>query len=196
MVVVPGRSIRKPRADAAANRERVLDAATVLVRLKGDRVPMEEIAKSAGVGKGTLYRHFGSREVLLGALVRQSFVLALANARAAASEPGPAIDGIRSFLTATLRDRERFVMPLHGGPAIFDAETREMQAEIRGVLQVLLDRGQSAREIREDLTPVDLILSAALLSRPLPATTDWDAVAHRQIDLMLNGLRARGLGVT
>lgn len=179
---------RSPRRDAAANRERLLDAATELVRTSGERVPMAEVAKAAGVGVGTLYRHFAAREDLLSALVHRSFGLALANARAAAAEPGPALEGVRSFLVATLRDRDRFVLPLHGGPAVFSAATRELQAEVRAVLQTLLDRGQAAGELRDDLTPVDLILAASLLSRPLPNAGDWDLLALRQIDLLLQGL--------
>src|SRR3954449_7097232 len=116
---------RVPRKDAAVNRERVLDAATELVRRDGEKVPMAQIASHAGVGVGTVYRHFATREELLGALVHRSFVMAVANARAAAAEPGSALDGVRSFLTATLRDRDRFVLPLHGGPLVFDAAIRE-----------------------------------------------------------------------
>jgi AcrR family transcriptional regulator len=169
-----------------------LDAATALVRRDGEKVPMADIARHAGVGVGTVYRHFPTREDLLGALVHRSFALAVANARAAASEPGSALDGVRSFLTATLRDRDRFVLPLHGGPVVFDAAIRELQAEVREVLQALLDRGQTAGELRADLTPVDVILSASLLSRPLPSVDDWELHAGRQIELLLNGLRGPG----
>ena len=179
---------RQPRKDAAANRERVLDAATELVRREGERVPMADIARHAGVGVGTVYRHFSAREDLLAALVHRSFGLALANARAAAAEPGSALLGVRSFLMATLRERDRFVLPLHGGPPVFTPATRELQAEVRGVLQALLDRGRSAGEVRGDLTPVDLIVAASLLSRPLPTADDWDRFAARQIDLLVHGL--------
>jgi AcrR family transcriptional regulator len=186
---MPARHARQPRKDAAANRERVLDAATELVRRRGEKVPMADIARHAGVGVGTVYRHFATREDLLRALVHRSFDLAVANARAATAGPGSALDGIRAFLTATLRDRDRFVLPLHGGPLRFDAGIRELQAEVREVLQTLLDRGQATEELRADLTPVDVILSAALLSRPLPTTDDWDLLAGRQIELLVNGLR-------
>jgi AcrR family transcriptional regulator len=184
------RTGRKPRRDAAANRERVLDAATDLVRREGEKVPMADIARAAGVGVGTLYRHFATREELLGALVHRSFDLALANARAVAATEGPALDGVRAFLAATLRDRDRFVLPLHGGPLVFDDAIRALQAEVRVVLQGLLDRGRAAGELRADLTPVDLIVSASLLSRPLPSVDDWDARAARQIELLVEGLRA------
>ena len=81
---------RQLRKDASANRERVLDAAMDLVRRDGERVPMAAIARQAGVGIGTVYRHFATREDLFSALVYRSFGMALANARAAASEPGSA----------------------------------------------------------------------------------------------------------
>jgi AcrR family transcriptional regulator len=166
----------------------VLDAATELVRRDGEKVPMAQIAEHAGVGVGTVYRRFRSREELLGALVYRSFGLAVANAAAAADHPGSALEAIRVFFLATLRDRERFVLPLHGGPAVFTPATRELQAEVRAILRALIERGQAAGELRADLAPEDLIVAASLLSRPLPGTGDWDRLAHRQIDLMVHGL--------
>lgn len=149
---------------------------------------MAQIAEHAGVGVGTVYRHFRSREELLGALVYRSFGLAVANAAAAADHPGSALEATRVFFLATLRDRERFVLPLHGGPAVFTPATRELQAEVRAILRALIERGQAAGELRADLAPEDLIVAASLLSRPLPGTGDWDRLAHRQIDLMVHGL--------
>jgi len=185
---VPGPADRQPRKDALRNRERILDAAVELVRRDGERVPLALIAERAGVGIGTVYRHFATREELLGALVHRSFGLAVDNARAAAAHPGSAREGIRAFFLATLRDRERFVLPLHGGPSVFTPATRELQAEVRTALRALIERGQAAGELRADLTPEDLILATSLLSRPLPGTGDWDRLARRQIDLMTHGL--------
>jgi AcrR family transcriptional regulator len=179
---------RQTRRDALRNRERVLDAAVELVRRDGEKVPMAQIAERAGVGVGTLYRHFPTREDLLGALVHRSFGLALDNARAAAAYPGSALDGVRLFFLTTLRDRERFVLPLHGGPPVFTPATRQRQADVRTALRDLLERGQAAGELRADLTPEDLIVSTSLLSRALPGTGDWDRLARRQIDLMIHGL--------
>jgi AcrR family transcriptional regulator len=185
---VPHPAARQPRKDALRNRERVLDAATELVRRHGESVPMARIAEHAGVGVGTVYRHFATREELLGALVYRSFGLAVDNARAAAAHPGSAREGVRQFFLATLRDRERFVLPLHGGPPVFSPATRERQADVRAALRSLLERGQAAEELRPDLTPEDLIVAASLLSRPLPGTGDWERLARRQIDLMVHGL--------
>jgi AcrR family transcriptional regulator len=185
---MPDSTARQPRRDALLNRERVLDAAVELVRRDGEKVPMAQIAAHAGVGVGTLYRHFATREELLGALVHRSFGLALANAQVAAAHPGSALEGVRQFFLATLRDRERFVLPLQGGPPVFTPATRELQADVRVVLRGLIERGQANVELRADLTPEDLILATSLLSRPLPGTGDWDLLARRQIDLMLHGL--------
>lgn len=179
---------RSTRTDALRNRERVLDAAVELVRRDGENVPIAQIARHAGVGVGTVYRNFPTREDLLGALVHRSFGLALDNARAAAAHPGSALDGVRAFFLATLRDRERFVLPLHGGPPVFTPDTRKRQAEIRVVLKSLIARGQAAGELRSDLSPEDLIVAASLLSRPLPGTGDWGRLARRQIQMMVEGL--------
>jgi AcrR family transcriptional regulator len=140
------------------------------------------------VGIGTVYRHFATREELLGALVHRSFGIAVDNARAAAAHPGSAREGVRLFFLATLRDRERFVLPLHGGPPVFTSATRQRQADVRTALRALLERGKAAGELRADLTPEDVIVATSLLSRPLPGTDDWDGLARRQIDLMIDGI--------
>jgi AcrR family transcriptional regulator len=185
---VPSDLERQPRKDAAANRERVLDAATELVRRDGEKVPMAQIAEHAGVGVGTVYRHFATREDLLGELVYRSFGIAVENSRDAAAHPGSALEGIRMFFLATLRDRERFVLPLHGGPPVFTAATLQLQKDVRTILGGLLERGKAAGELRADLTAEDLVVATSLLSRPLPGTGNWDRIAHRQIDLMIGGL--------
>jgi AcrR family transcriptional regulator len=193
---VPHPAARQPRRDALRNRERVLDAATELVRRDGEKVPIARIAEHAGVGVGTVYRHFPTREDLLGALVYRSFGLAVDNARAAAAHPGSALEGVRAFFLATLRDCERFVLPLHGGPVIFTPATRERQAQVRAVLRGLIKRGQGAGELRAGLSPEDLIVAASLLSRPLPGTGDWERLARRQIALMISGLAPAGPSTT
>jgi AcrR family transcriptional regulator len=188
MEPVPHPTARQTRKDALRNRDRVLDAATELVRRDGEKVAMAKIAERAGVGVGTVYRHFATREELLAALVHRSFGISVDNARTAANHPGSALEGIRLFFLATLRDRERFVLPLHGGPPVFTPATRERQADVRVLLGSLLERGKRAGELRADLTPEDLIVATSLLSRPLPGTSDWDGFGRRQIDLMVNGL--------
>src|SRR5450432_2737660 len=107
---------RALRSDAAANRERVLAAAAVAVRRDGERVPMATIADEAGVGIGTVYRHFPTRAALLAALSQRAFRLVLDHARTAADADGPAADAIARFFAQTIAARDDLVLPLHGGP--------------------------------------------------------------------------------
>jgi AcrR family transcriptional regulator len=169
----------------------VLDVATTAVLRDGEKVPMATIAAEAGVGVGTVYRHFPTREHLLAALVERSFGLVLDNARHAAALDGTALDGIREFMHGALRDRDRFVLPLHGGPLTFNADIAALRAEVRVVLQTILERGVAAGEVRDDVTPIDVIIAGALLSRPLPSVEAWDDVAARQIELFLAGISRR-----
>ncbi len=154
MACVSPPTSRRTRKDALQNRDRVLDAATELVRRDGEKVPMAKIAERAGVGVGTVYRHFATREDLLGALVHRSFGLAVENAGAAAAHPGPALEGVRLFLLATLRDRERFVLPLHGGPIIFTPATRQRQADVRTALRTLLPQAPRGTALDASSLPV------------------------------------------
>jgi AcrR family transcriptional regulator len=178
----------KQRRDAAANRERILDVATAAVLRAGEKVPMATIAGEAGVGVGTVYRHFPTREHLLAALVQRSFELVLENACHAAALDGGALDGIREFMHRALRDRDRFVLPLHGGPPSLNAGIIALRGEVRVVLQTIIDRGVAAGEVRDDITPTDVIIAGALLSSPLPSVERWDDVATRQIELFLAGI--------
>src|SRR5580693_2883434 len=111
---------RRPRTDAAANRERILAAATIAIRRQGERVPMATIADEAGVGIGTLYRHYPTRPALLAALTLRSFQLVLQHARAAAMSDEPAPAALERFFEQTIAARDELILPLHGGPVIHD----------------------------------------------------------------------------
>jgi AcrR family transcriptional regulator len=183
---------RGPRSDAIANRERVLAAAALAVTARGEKVPMAEIAHDAGVGVGTLYRHFPTREKLMAGLTHRSFHLALEHARGAAEEMGPAIESLRRFLEQTIARRQELILPLHGGPVILDAETIRLRAEIREALADVLARGRRDGTVRADVDAEDIIVSGALLAQPLPHVDDWDRIARRQAHVFLAGLAATG----
>jgi AcrR family transcriptional regulator len=184
------RITRRPRSDAAANRERILAAATLAVRRDGEKVPMATIADEASVGIGTLYRHYPTRPALLGALTTRSFNLVLQHARAAALSNEPAPAAIAQFFERTIAARNKFVLPLHGGPVIHDDKIAALQTEIRNLLEQVLARGRRDRTIRPDATPNDIIISGAMLAQPLPHTADWDQLARRQARLFIAGLAA------
>src|ERR1700704_3471706 len=127
------RVARGPRSDAAANRERILAAATIAVRRDGERVPMATIAEEAGVGIGTVYRHYPTRPALLAALTLRSFDLVLGHARTAALADQPPTVALTQFLEQTIAARDQFVLPLHGGPVIHDDKINALQHEIRNL---------------------------------------------------------------
>jgi AcrR family transcriptional regulator len=184
---------RRPRSDAAANRERILTAATIAVRRDGERVPMATIADEAGVGIGTLYRHYPTRPALLAALTFRSFELVLQHARAAALSDEPAPVALEQFFEHTIVARNELILPLHGGPVIHDDKIVALRSEIRSLLEQVLTRGRRDRTIRPDATPSDIIIAGAMLAQPLPNTADWDQLARRQARIFVAGLAASDL---
>ena len=179
---------RRLRSDAAANRERILAAATIAVRRDGDRVPMATIADEAGVGIGTLYRHYPTRPALLAALTLRSFQLVLQHARAAALSDEPAPAALEQFFERTIAARSQLILPLHGGPVIHDDQIVALRTEIRNLLEQVLARGRRDRTIRPDAAPIDIIITGAMLAQPLPNTADWDQLARRQARIFVAGL--------
>ncbi|SEP15220.1 TetR/AcrR family transcriptional regulator [Amycolatopsis saalfeldensis] len=178
------------RRDAADNRERVLAAAAAAVRREGTAVPMATVAADAGVGVGTVYRHYPSREALLGALTHRSFRLVLDAARSAAGLDASAIEGIRSFLGRTIEHGADLVLPLHGGPATIDEAAVSLRDEVHRTLGSMLERGRRDGTIRPGVRTADLVVFGALLAQRLPHVEDWETVAHRQADIYVAGLAA------
>lgn len=192
MVSVPGAERRaggkrRPRSDGVANRERLLAAAAVAIRREGAAVPLSTIAAEAGVGVGTLYRHYPSREALLAALTRSSFRLVLAAARRAADGNETAIDSLRRFLDQTIKHGAELVLPMHGGPVLPDQDILALRGEVRDALNKILQRGQDDGTIRSDLTALDIIMFGAMIAQPLPTATNWKRVAQRQAAIFLEG---------
>jgi AcrR family transcriptional regulator len=187
------RDARRLRSDAAANRERILAAATIAVRRDGERVPMSRIAEEAGVGVGTLYRHYPTRPALMAALTLRSFNLVLDHARAAALSDEPAPAALEQFFERTIAARNELILPLHGGPVIQDEKIVALRTEVRNLLERVLARGRREETIRPDVTPIDIIITGAMLAQPLPHAADWDQLARRQARIFLAGLAASDL---
>ncbi|MGH3025635.1 MAG: TetR/AcrR family transcriptional regulator, partial [Gaiellaceae bacterium] len=98
----------------------MLAAAALAVKTRGEKAPMSEIARLAGLGVATLYRHFATRQELLAALTYRSFNLALEHARDAAADQRPALESLQRFFEQTIEHRQELVLPLHGGPVFED----------------------------------------------------------------------------
>ena len=173
------------RADAAANRERVLAAAAAAVLRDGPQVPMATIAAEAGVGVATLYRRYPTREALLAALTHRAFVLIREHAVAAVARDGTAVEALSWFWDRVIEHRAELVLPLHGGPPVLSDETAAVQAEVHRALGTLIRRDAS---IRPGVSTGDLVVFGAMLAQPLAGATDWDRIAHRQKDIFVRGL--------
>jgi AcrR family transcriptional regulator len=179
---------RELRRDAAANRDRVLAAAAAAIRREGTGVPIATIAADAGVGVGTLYRRYPSREDLLAALTIRSFRLVLDAAQRAAACTESGIDALRCFIEQTIEHGPELVLPMHGGPVPLDEDTVGLRSEVHATIEKVLRRGRQDGTIRADVTAFDIIIFGALLAQPLPHVPDWRSVARRQASIYFDGL--------
>jgi AcrR family transcriptional regulator len=183
-----GPRLRAERSDGVENRQRILAAATVAVAREGLKVPLASVASAAGVGIGTLYRHFPNREALLAGLVAQSLRLVVDAIRTAAREADTAIEAVRGYFTRMIERRDQLILPLRGGPVVAGPEAIELREQVRQELEEILRRGVEDGTIREGMTSFDLILMATMVAQPLPLIADWDRVARRTAEVYLAGL--------
>jgi AcrR family transcriptional regulator len=187
---------RRVRSDALANQERVLAAAVTAVLSEGRHVPMGTIAAKAGVGIGTLYRHYPNREALLEALTLRAFRLVLRCAEDAEDRGEPGLATLSAFLDGVLSHADQLVLPLHGGPAPAAAETLAAQSSVHQALQRILDRGRRDGTIRADVTTRDVIVLGALLAQQLSKDRGPDQAPRRLKAFFLDGLAPRARDVS
>jgi AcrR family transcriptional regulator len=190
MATVRKSHLREQRSDAARNREALELAAIAAVHRAGPRVTMATIAADAGVGIGTLYRHFPTREDLLNSLTHRSFEQVLANVRTAESDGKTAGDALRRFIEAAIAQRNELILPLHGGLPVSVPETIAVRDEVHRAVQRIIDRGRSDGTISQDVTPRDVVVFGAMLAQPRQADPEWDATCRRLLATYVNGLRA------
>jgi AcrR family transcriptional regulator len=179
---------REPRSDAARNHQALVRAATTAVHRDGPRVPMATIAADAGVGIGTLYRHFPTREDLLNYLTHASFEQVLANAEAAESNGTTATEALQRFIEAAISQRNELVLPLHGGPPLTWPTTRIVREHVHQIIQRIIDRGRADGTITREVTPHDIVVFGAMLAQPRRSDPDWDATCIRLLATYLAGL--------
>jgi AcrR family transcriptional regulator len=153
--------LRAERSDGVENRQRILAAGTAAVIRDGLKVPLATVASAAGVGIGTLYRHFPSRAALLDGLVVQSLRLVVDDIRAAAGEADTAIEAVRGYFYHMIERRDQLILPLRGGPVVASAEAAGLREEVGRELGDILRRGLVDGTVRAGLTPLDLINTPA-----------------------------------
>ena len=185
---MPIANSREPRSDAVRNRQTLVRAATAAVHREGAGVPMATIAADAGVGIGTLYRHFPTREYLLGYLTHASFEQVLANAQAAESNGATAAEALRNFIEAAISQRNELVLPLHGGPRPASDSTLLIRERVHEVIQRIIDHGRADGTITRDVTARDIVIFGSMLAQPRPPDPGWDATCRRLLATYLAGL--------
>ena len=181
---------RKPRADAERNRDRVLEVAKVAFTRSGPDASLDDIAKQAGVGPGTLYRHFPSREALIEAVYRTE-VEKLAAAERNFAETMPPIEALRAWMLlfvdyiATKKIISAALNTLVGDPKrVFGASYNQVWEAMRA----LVKRAVKSGDIRKDLDPIDL-LRALIGVSTVSTSPDWQQSARRLVEILISGAR-------
>lgn len=185
------------RADARRNRERILAAAKGWFAAHGPDAPMEDIARSAGVAVGTLYRRFPDREALIRGVTRDNMDHALAEARAAVTEEPTAWQALVRFLHQS-RELQLSVQLATASPQVRaiirdDPGIERARRAMLEVLETVVARAQAEGTLRPDVGTGDVAMVFVLLIRqvPLPREEVAQLAAERCMSLMLDGLRAR-----
>jgi AcrR family transcriptional regulator len=179
---------RELRSDAYRNRERVLAAAVAALHRDGPAVPMARIAADAGVGVGTVYRHFPAREDLLAELTYRSFRLMLSRIEHASETAGTATDALRIFITAVIADRNEMVLRSTGGPEVQTARSQATQDQLHDAIRGLIARGSQDGTIKRNVEVWDIAWLGATLAQPGREGPVWDAICVRLLDTYLAGL--------
>ncbi len=184
---------RKPRADAVRNRARILEAAKeafTRAGANGANVNLDDIAKDAGVGPGTLYRHFPTREALLEAVYR-SEVGKLAAAEGKFAETMPPVEALRAWMllfvdyVAAKHIIALALNTLVGGPSkLFEATG----AQVKGAINALVERAIKSGDIRPDVEPFDLLRALVGVSN-VASGPDWKQSARRLVEILIAGSR-------
>jgi AcrR family transcriptional regulator len=181
---------RKPRTDAQRNRERILEVAKDAFTRSGANASLDDIAKEAGVGPGTLYRHFPTRDALIQAVYRTE-VEKLAAAEREFTEAMLPIEALRAWMLlfvdyiATKQIIAPALNTLVGGPSKLYEGSR---SQIQGAIDALVRRAIKSGDIRQDLDPFDLLRALIGVSN-VASTPDWQQSARRLVDILITGSR-------
>jgi AcrR family transcriptional regulator len=183
---------RKPRADSARNRQTLIDAAKAGFAEVGLNVALEEIARRAGVGIGTLYRHFPSREAVVEAVYRRE-VEQLAEAVPQVLETSTAGEALHRWmhLFVDYIATKRLIAPSLGAAAGPASALYASSAElITRAIAALVKRAIDSGDVRKDINPSDLLRALVGVSYGNP-DVGWEGSARRLIDILMDGLRLR-----
>lgn len=189
-----GHARRRVRADAQRNIVAVVDAAKAVFAESGVDAPVREIASRAGVGVGTVYRHFPQRSDLVVAVFQKEIdaCAGAADHLGAAYEPDEALARWLRRYTTLIATKRGLAAALHSGDSAFDALPGYFDQRMEPALSSLLDAAATAGRIRADVAPGDVLRAVGSLC--LPADAESSGHADRMVDLLLDGLRYRSGG--
>jgi AcrR family transcriptional regulator len=182
-----GEGIRRPRADAERNRRRLLDAAAEVFGERGLDVGVAEIAQRAGIGHGTLFRNFPTKEDLIAAIVVEQMSEAAAWGRQQLADGGDAGAALFAFLEEAVRRQQRSRALFEAVQETFlaNAEIRAAHTDVVDVLGQLLARAQAAGAVRGDIAALDVLLMLKGACEAAAAFARIDPeIAGRQLDLI------------
>jgi len=181
---------RKPRTDAQRNRQRILEIAKDAFTRDGANASLDDIAKQAAVGPGTLYRHFPTRDVLIEA-VYHAEVEKLAAAADGFAKALPPLEALRAwmllfvdYMAAKLIIAPALNTVAGGSSRLYEGS----RGQILGAMETLAKRAIRSGDLRSNLQPNDL-LRALIGVALIPASTDWQLSAKRLVDILLAGSR-------
>jgi len=181
---------RKPRTDAQRNRERILEVAKEAFTRFGSVASLDEIARQAGVGAGTLYRHFPTRDALIEGVYR-SEVEKLAAAAPKFAQAMPPVDALRAWMLLLVDHiaAKHIIAPalnsIVGGPMrLYEGSRGEIQAAIDGLVKRAIKSG----ELRRDVDAFDLLRALIGVSH-VASGAGWEESARRLVDILIRGLR-------
>jgi AcrR family transcriptional regulator len=184
-------SARKPRADGLRNRERLIEAAKAGFAETGPDVSLEEIARRAGVGIGTLYRHFPTRDAIVEAVYRRE-VQQLADSAVRLSASQPPSEALHEWMlvfidyVATKKVIASALGAIVGGVSELYALSG---VRITEAITLLVERARANGDIRADVEPADVLRGLIGLTYG-NADPAWEASARRLIDILMDGLRS------
>lgn len=181
---------RKPRADAQRNRERILEIAKHAFTRSGANISLDDVARQAGIGAGTLYRHFPTRDALLEAVYRTE-VGKLAAAEREFAAAMPPVEALRAWMRLFVDyiAAKQIIAPalntIVGGPSkLFEATG----VQVKGAIDALVKRAIKSGDIRADLDPLDLLRALVGVSN-VASVPDWAQSAKRLVDILILGSR-------
>ncbi len=180
---------RRKRVDAQRNLHALLEAAKAVFATLGVDAPARDVADQAGVGVGTLYRHFPTRAALVVAVLEQE-IDACADAApilAANHEAAEALAAWLSRYTTFLETKDGLATALHKGEPAFDGLVEHLWQRFAPALGSLLEAAASSGEIRSDVSSQDLLAAVGSLCLPVPGVAD--GYSRRMVSVLIDGLR-------